>query len=589
LVYGGNPVKISQSILYEKLTCKYTFKAFGAENSDLVFERPLFLRDGKTRKDGLKDNQIYLAEDGMITGKPALNVHSLLLYTGTMVENFIPFFDTVFVFQNISLFDLYNAVQQIYSEYERWDEELKDILVSGGSIQEMLDKSTRIFDNPLVLYDKEFSTIIYNEKAEKSSVFSFHFDQFDQIDQELNRQVSWQLNQYVERKSSLAEFTGASNRVESRSLEHAVFASPCHSEGPRSIYTNISLRGKFQYRLMALEFFRKFTPGDSALLEYLANAIQLMINGPMGGESCVTPLSSLLRSILAGRHVEAHILDQRMTEYNWQKDQKLIWIKIPETTTEIGPADAPDAHSLCVKIREMIPHSCVFEYAGGAVALVNLEYFEKEYNLPSCQFRGGAAARRKVLLRKPEAPITPDKKPLYEKKDYANKMIILADVLDALFEQEELKAGFSDVFSGTGAILEYYRQAEFALSLGIRRNRLGRIFYFRDVKEFLLLENCLKELPEGMVCAPELLALKDYDRRYNTLYYETFYCYLRNNQSPARTIRELNIHRSTLIYRLEKIQAITGLDTVSGDKQWYFLLSCKLLEYASHCDGIPGP
>ncbi|MDR0430516.1 MAG: helix-turn-helix domain-containing protein, partial [Tannerellaceae bacterium] len=81
-------------------------------------------------------------------------------------------------------------------------------------------------------------------------------------------------------------------------------------------------------------------------------------------------------------------------------------------------------------------------------------------------------------------------------------------------------------------------------------------------------------------------ALKDYDHRYNTLYYETFYCYLRNNQSPARTIRELNIHRSTLIYRLEKIQTITGLDAISGDKQWYFLLSCKLLEYAGHYGGI---
>jgi sugar diacid utilization regulator len=111
------------------------------------------------------------------------------------------------------------------------------------------------------------------------------------------------------------------------------------------------------------------------------------------------------------------------------------------------------------------------------------------------------------------------------------------------------------------------------------------MFYFRDVKEVLLLDNCLKELPATMVCAPEVLALKNYDRKHNTIYYETLYSYLRNNQRPVQTIKELNIHRSTLIYRLEKIQKITGLDTVNFDNQWYLLLSYKLLDHAARYGG----
>jgi hypothetical protein len=568
-------VKISQSILYEKLTRKYSFEAFGVENSELVFEWPLFLRNSGT----LKDNQIYLADDEITLGKPALKARSILLYTGSVAENFIPFFDAVFVFRDISLFDLYDEVRQIFSEYERWDEELRDILVSGGSIQEMIDKSTRIFNNPLIFYDEEFSTVIYNEKAGKDSVFTFH------LDKNLTRQLDQRLNGRFGRGSFRAEFTGAPDYGKRRSPMSAVFASPCHSGGPRSIYTNISSRGKFQYRLMAVEFFRKFTPGDNALLEYLANAIHLMINGAAGGDRDVTPLSALLRNILSGCYAETHILDQRMTEYNWQKDQRLIWISVPGAGAETEPAAALSAHNLGVKIRELVPHSCAFEYSGGAAALVNLDCLEKGYNLSSSQFRGGAATGKKTLLKKPEAPAVPNKKPIHRKKDYENKTIVLADILDTLLDREELKAGFSDVFSGTGAIREYYRQAEFALSLGIRRNPRGRIFYFRDVKEFLLLDNCLKELPASMVCAPELLALRNYDRKHNTLYYETFYHYLRNNQSPAQTIKELNIHRSTLIYRLEKIQAIAGLDTLSGDKLWYFLLSYKLMEYADRYGG----
>lgn len=552
-------MKISQGILYEKLMHKFTFAVFGAENSDLSLEWPVFLRDCEN----LKDDQIYLAEDGMPEGKPARKAHSVLLYVGIAVEEFVPFFDAVFVFRNISLFDLHDAVKEIYSEYEKWDEELRDILTSGGDIQEMIDRSTRIFDNPIVLYDKQFSTVIYNTKAGEDSASAFLLD-----------------------RESLADFAGVSNYGESSSRQIAVFASPSQAGGLRSIYTNILSRGKTQYRLMVLEFFRKFTPSDSALLEHLGNTIQIAVSGLMGGEESITTLASLLRNILVGGHAEAHVLDQRMNEYNWQKDQKLIWIRVPGAAAGAKPEPALPVNILCARIKEILPDSCAFEYSGGAAVLVNLEYFGKDRRLVLAQPKSGAASRKRVLLGKPEAAVSFERKPGWERKNFGNKMIMLADILDSFLEQQELKAGFSDVFSGTAVIREHYKQAEFALSLGMRRNPQGRIFYFGDVKEFLLLDNCLRELPATMVCAQEILALRNYDLKHNTIYYETFYSYLRNNMSPVQTIKELNIHRSTLIYRLEKIQRITGMDTVNCDNQWYLLLSYKLLEHAGRYGGI---
>jgi hypothetical protein len=555
----GNLMKISQGILYEKLLRKFTFGVFGAENSDLSLEWPMFLRDYKN----LKDDQIYLSEDGMIDGKPARKIHSILLYIGIAAEDFVPFFDAVFVFRNISLFDLYDAVQEIYSEYEKWDGELRDILTSGGGIQEMINQSTRIFDNPIVLYDKQFSTVIYNTGAGEDSASAFLLD-----------------------RESLADLAGASSYGESSSRQIAVFASPHHTGGLRSIYTNILSQGKTQYRLMVLEFFRKFTPSDGALLEHLANTIQIAASGPAGEEENVTTLALLLRNILIGGHAEAHILDQRMNEYNWQKDQKLIWVRVPGTAAGIESEAALPAHTLCARIREIVPDSCAFEYSGGAAVLINLEYFGKDRRTVPAPLKSGAAPRKRALLGKPESAASLDRKSGWERKNFGNKMIMLADVLDAFLEQQELKAGFSDVFSGTSAIREHYKQSEFALSLGMRRNPQGRVFYFGDVKEFLLLDNCLRELPATMVCAPEILSLRNYDLKHNTIYYETFYSYLRNNLSPVQTIKELNIHRSTLIYRLEKIRKIAGLDTANCDNQWYLLLSYKLLEHAGRYGGI---
>ena len=81
-----------------------------------------------------------------------------------------------------------------------------------------------------------------------------------------------------------------------------------------------------------------------------------------------------------------------------------------------------------------------------------------------------------------------------------------------------------------------------------------------------------------MICAPELITLMRYDAEHNTDYYRTLYVFLKNNLRPVQTIKELYIHRSTLIYRLRRIQKITGLDVERCDNQWFLLLSFKLLE-----------
>jgi sugar diacid utilization regulator len=288
---------------------------------------------------------------------------------------------------------------------------------------------------------------------------------------------------------------------------------------------------------------------------------------------------------LTGGYTEAHILEQRLNEYGWQKDQSFVWIRVPGTSTEAGSNTALPAHNLYARIKELLPDSCAFEYSGGAAVLINLEYIGKESRLLLSQSKSAVTTRKKALLGKRETAVL-EKKPVWEKKGgYGNKMILVADILDAFLEQEELKAGFGDVFTGATAFREYYKQAELALRLGMRRNPQGRMFYFRDAKELLLLDNCLKELPATMVCAPEVLALKNYDHKHNTIYYETLYSYLRNNLRPVQTIKDLNIHRSTLIYRLEKIQKITGMDMVNCDNQWYLLLSYKLLEHADRYGG----
>jgi sugar diacid utilization regulator len=154
--------------------------------------------------------------------------------------------------------------------------------------------------------------------------------------------------------------------------------------------------------------------------------------------------------------------------------------------------------------------------------------------------------------------------------------IIMADFL----RDNNLSAGKSDVFTDFENIRRYYAQAGIANNLRPKVKQFDHLCMFRDVVKQYLLENCTETLPAPMVCAPELLLLKTYDEEHQTEFYRTLSVFLKNDLHSVRAAKELFVARSTFIYRLERIQAITGLDFAKLTDKWYLLLSLELLEQA---------
>ena len=81
-----------------------------------------------------------------------------------------------------------------------------------------------------------------------------------------------------------------------------------------------------------------------------------------------------------------------------------------------------------------------------------------------------------------------------------------------------------------------------------------------------------------MICHEKLLSLKYEDEENNTGYYRTLRCYLEHHQNIARTSEALFIHRSTLLYRLEKIRKQMRTDFSNPEELLYLLLSFYFLE-----------
>ena len=493
-------MKISADMLFRGLSAKFTFAVFGSESADLEYDRPLLLRDGTN----LRDDQLYIAEESMILMNPTTKIQSILLYIGSNPERYTEIFKAVYVFNHISLFDLYDAVQSVFSEYENWNSQLQRILNENGDIQEMIDCSDSVFNNPLILYDKDFSSLAYSRKFSDNLTVAM-----------TESRILSELSRYAE-----TDFFA----------QRRATVSSSWVDGVRSLYVNISLQGIAQYRLISFELNRKFNLSDPPLLEHLSKMLQLALttSSPEKGDTA-SALSQIVKNILLGMVTDPYYINRRLSEFGWRVDHEILCIKIGNRDPQIP------RNIIILRIQELFPESCVFKYDKSIVVFINRRLAEKE----------------------------PDP----------------SQALAVLLDQYDLLSGCSNVFTGFDDLRHYFKQAEIAFNLGEKARPGQRFIYFQEVATTMLLDSCIKELPASMVCAPELIVLKRYDAEHNTMYYQTLFAYLKNNLRPVQTIKELFIHRSTLIYRLERIQKITGLDFEDCDNQWYLMLSFKILDH----------
>ncbi len=87
------------------------------------------------------------------------------------------------------------------------------------------------------------------------------------------------------------------------------------------------------------------------------------------------------------------------------------------------------------------------------------------------------------------------------------------------------------------------------------------------------------QMPVEMLISGTLNTLKSYDAENNTELYSTLRTYLRMERNLLQTAKKLFIHRSTLSYRIDRIQSITGINLDDEKERLKLLLSFALEEY----------
>jgi purine catabolism regulator len=141
-----------------------------------------------------------------------------------------------------------------------------------------------------------------------------------------------------------------------------------------------------------------------------------------------------------------------------------------------------------------------------------------------------------------------------------------------------VSVGISRSASGLSALRDAYREAKDALSIAAELGETEEATFYGDLKLYQL----LLALKEGGLTYMQnfyvetLGALVEHDERKQSDLIRTLSGFFEANGNLAKAANDLDVHRNTLVYRLERISELTSLDLDDADNRLILHLALKI-------------
>ncbi|CAM3789452.1 PucR family transcriptional regulator [Cytobacillus oceanisediminis] len=154
--------------------------------------------------------------------------------------------------------------------------------------------------------------------------------------------------------------------------------------------------------------------------------------------------------------------------------------------------------------------------------------------------------------------------------------------LGNLLPEVVISWGIGNAFEGISGFGESFRHANTALSIGRRKKGSGQRMMYEQTKVDRVLLNFAsnKEMKEIIMSTIEPLVNYDEQRHMDLI--GTFIAYNQFHGNVSQTARSLNLHRQSLLYRLRKIEYLTGLSLIDPDDLFLLDLSIKIWKIGEH-------
>lgn len=315
--------------------------------------------------------------------------------------------------------------------------------------------------------------------------------------------------------------------AQSDPMDTTIFAHAIHSDNmqggrvgmignraePEALFVTLT-SGEASYTLLCVASERPLYASDEIVLDSLAGFLRLMLS-ERANRFFVTQerrensnVSSAFRSLLTNDEQQSAAL-ATLEELGWLDSDEYAILAIEPLN---GDLRAAQANAICNLFESTFEGSCAFSLASVITAVVRTELLESEH---------------------------------------------LVHALRSFAAENKLLIGICELYTGFSLLQDRLKQAKLALDHAGAHDGVARFF---DVMESDLASVIKLEFPKELLCLRSVLAMARYDRQHETNYLETSEQYVANHFNAVKTAGELFIHRSTFLYRLERIKAQFGLD-----------------------------
>lgn len=124
--------------------------------------------------------------------------------------------------------------------------------------------------------------------------------------------------------------------------------------------------------------------------------------------------------------------------------------------------------------------------------------------------------------------------------------------------------GTSEIRMDNANFKRYYENAMFALNL-CENSKLKKRVGFKETRIYGVINELCKNEEQNKLASETLKQLIEKSETSGVNLIDTLNVYIRNNYNVSQTARSLNIHRQSLLYRLKKIEELTGMSLYSHD------------------------
>ena len=146
------------------------------------------------------------------------------------------------------------------------------------------------------------------------------------------------------------------------------------------------------------------------------------------------------------------------------------------------------------------------------------------------------------------------------------------DVIEQFCAMNHLRAGVSDVYDDLMETPRFFRQAEVALEL-----EDGMVCLYEQARYGRLLRHLRRHAYREDLMHPAVAFLASQDEAEGTEYIRTLRALLSHAFNQLETAEALGIHRTTLAYRLRRVQELTGLQLDDPRQAFHTAVSLKLM------------